>query len=606
MSALRLLYKEIKMKSKKTDHFSFWDVPRAIWYFVDTDRPKYLFFTSTLFIALFYVMVPPFIIGRIVDFFTSYHRGASLKPVFIYAGVLAASSAFIAITRLYSKRKLGQIAINARYRAKVWGFERLLGFSLSWHQQENTGNKAQRIITGAEAIREWTHNISNKIFPAIAAFTGSLIACMYLNPWFALFFIYFLGGLLLVEFYFDRRISILSDKINKSIENASGTLIEGASNILAVKAMGAGDSMASSVARREETARELSHKRIYLGTTKWMCFQIHNSMSWGIFIVLIALSVANGLISVGLILTYTSYFASLRESATDFTDHLQNMIEMKSNLGRMMNIFFNDYRLKSGDKKFPADFSSVRFDDITFAYRDKPAVRNLSIDVKRGEKIGIAGHSGSGKSTVIKLLLGLYHPGQGSLSFDSVSIKDLRSGEIASNIAVVLQETELFNLSLKDNITIMRDINPELFIQACSIAALDEIIARLPSGIDTLIGERGYALSGGERQRVGIARAICRNAPILLLDEATSALDSATEKHVMDGLLGEYSCGKTMLIVAHRISTLLKTDRIIVFENGEISEEGTFSELANDSATRFGQMYTMQSAQSADTDEEES
>lgn len=588
------------MKSKDPEHFSFLDVPRAIWYFVDTDRPKYLFFTTTLFIALFYMMVPPFIIGRIVDFFTTYHRDQSLKPVFVYAGILAASSAFIAITRLYSKRKLGQIAINARYRAKVRGFERLLGFSLSWHQQENTGNKAQRILTGAEAIREWTHNISNKIFPAIAAFTGSLVACLYLNPWFALFFVYFLGGLLLTEFYFDRRISILSDKINKSIENASGTFIEGASNILAVKAMGAGESMASSVANREQTAKELSHKRIYLGTTKWMCFQIHNSLSWGIFIVLISLSVANGLISVGLILTYTSYFASLRESATDFTDHLQNMIEMKSNLGRMMNIFFNDYRLKTGDKKFPADFSSVRFNDISFAYRDKPVVKNLSLHIKRGEKIGIAGHSGSGKSTLIKLLLGLYHPGEGTLTFDGVSIKDLRHGEITSNIAVVLQETELFNLSLKDNISVMREIDPELFRKACSIAALDELITRLPDGIDTLIGERGYSLSGGERQRVGIARAVCRNAPILLLDEATSALDSATEKHVMDGLLGEYSNGKTMLVVAHRISTLLNTDRIIVFENGVLSEEGSFSDLANDRSSRFGRMYAMQSAQSAD------
>jgi ABC-type multidrug transport system fused ATPase/permease subunit len=590
----------MKKKNNDPDHFSFMDVPRAIWYFADTDRPRYLLFTVLLFIALFYVMVPPFLIGRVVDFFTHYHRGDSLKPVYIYAGILASSSAVIAITRLYSKRKLMQISFNARYRAKVRGFERLLSFSLAWHQQENTGNKAQRIITGAESIREWTSNISNKVFPAIAAFTGSLIACLYLNPWFALFFVYFLGGLLVTEIYFDRRISVLSDRINKSIENASGTFIEGASNILAVKAMGAGDSMASSVAKREQTAKELSHYRTYLGTTKWMCFQIHNSLSWGIFIVLIALSVAKGYITVGLILTYTSYFASLRESATDFTDHLQNMIEMKSNLGRMMNIFFNDYRLKTGDRKFPSDFSSVKFDDITFAYRDKPAVSNLSLDVKRGEKIGIAGHSGSGKSTLIKLLLGLYHPAKGTLSFDGVSIKDLKQGEITSNIAVVLQETELFNLSLRDNITVMREIDPELFKKACSISALDELIARLPNGIDTLIGERGYALSGGERQRVGIARAVCRNAPIILLDEATSALDSATEKHVMDGLLGEYSEGKTMLIVAHRISTLLGTDRIVVFENGKITEEGTFSELASNASTRFGKMYAIQSAQYAD------
>jgi ABC-type multidrug transport system fused ATPase/permease subunit len=584
------------VKKNASDHFGFLDIPRAIWYFVAEDRSQYVFFTFLLFIALFYVMVPPYLIGSIVDFLAAYKTGESLKPLYIYIIILAISGALIAVIRLSSKKMLGRISINARYRAKVWGFSRLLDFSLSWHQQENTGNKAQRIITGSEAIREWSNNIANKIFPTITAFIGSLIACLILNPWFSLFFIYYLGILLLTEIIFDRKISKLSDMINKSMENASGTFVESASNILAVKALGAKKSMSSSIAAREQLARELSHKRLSLGNAKWICFQIHNSLAWGVYVFLIAYAVLHGLLTVGLVLTYTSYFASLREAATTFTDNLQNMIEMKSNLGRMMPYFWSDHQLKTGDKLFPADWTSIQINDVSFKYKDSFAVKNFNMIIRRGEKIGIAGHSGSGKSTLIKLILGLYHPEAGEIIIENIPIQQIKHDNLIMHLSVVLQETELFNLSLRDNITMMRELDHQLLEKVCTIACLDDLIERLPQGLLTLIGERGYSLSGGERQRVGIARALYKNTPLLLLDEATSALDSTTEKKIMDGLLGEHTKDTTMLIVAHRISTLRNTDRIVVFDKGEIAEEGAFNELCGDETSRFGSMYALQSA----------
>src|SRR4029077_9126419 len=144
------------------------------------------------------------------------------------------------------------------------------------------------------------------------------------------------------------------------------------------------------------------------------------------------------------------------------------------------------------------------------------------------------------------------------------------------------------NFSLRENITMMRHVAPGLLERACAIACLDEIIGRLPGGVETPIGEHGYALSGGERQRVGIARALCRNAPILLLDEATSALDSGTERMVMQRLMAEHNGNRTMLIVAHRISTLKDADKIVVFDQGRLVEQGRFKELAEDRESRFG------------------
>src|SRR5262249_10199850 len=143
------------------------------------------------------------------------------------------------------------------------------------------------------------------------------------------------------------------------------------------------------------------------------------------------------------------------------------------------------------------------------------------------------------------------------------------------------------------NVTMMRDVPAGVLQRACEVACLTDVIGRLPDGLETVIGEHGYSLSGGERQRVGIARAICRNAPILLLDEATSALDSVTERIVMKNLMEEQK-GRTMVIVAHRISTLKKADRILVFDQGKLVEQGRFQDLSEDRASRFGTMYALQ------------
>ena len=587
---------------RRTEHFSFFDLPRTLWFFLGEERWNFLFFSGVLLTVLCYGMVPPYIVGLITNFLIDYvkvdaNARPPLSPMFWLVGLLSGSYAIIALIRLSSKRMLGRMSLNARYRAKVWGFERLLESSLSWHHQESTGNKAQRVLTGAEAVREWTGDVLNNFLSTVATFAGSLIAGVLLHPAFIFFFVYYIGVLMATELFFDNRIDRLSDRINKSLENASGGFVESASNILSVKAMGAAESMTSNLAQREELARQLSYERLRLGNTKWMCFQVHNAICWGIYLLLIAYMVMRGRLSPGFFLTYATYFDKLREAATDFTDRFQLMIERKSNLGRMMPLFWIDNRLPTGSRKFPLDWQSIRFHEAVFRYDARPALGPLSLEVKRGEIVGIAGPSGSGKSTLIKLLLGLYHLDGGTLQIGDVSIDEIRHEELILNIAVVLQETELFNFSLRENITMMRDVPPALLQRSCEIACLTGVIGRLPDGLDTIVGERGYSLSGGERQRVGIARAICRNASILLLDEATSALDSATEQMVMERLMMEHSGDRTMLIVAHRISTLRDADRIVVFDQGRLVEQGRFEELAADPASRFGMMYAIQSMQ---------
>ncbi len=589
------------MSSRRASRgFSIFDLLRALWFFLGPERWSFVFFSGVLLTVLCYVVVPPYIVGLITNFLIGYVKSdsmarPSLTPLFHFVAVLSVSYAAVALIRLSSKRMLGRISLNARYRAKIWGFERLLDSSLSWHQQENTGSKAQRLLTGSEAVHEWTDSIVINFLNTLATFSGSLIAGIFLHPAFILFFVYYIGIVIGIERYFDRRIDRLSGRINRSLENASGGFVESASNILSVKALGAADRMTNNLAQREELSRRLSYERLRLANTKWMCYQIHNAISWGIYLLAVATMVIQGKLLPGFFLTYVTYFDKLREAATEFTDRFQQLIERKSNLGRMMPLFWKDNRLPAGNRQFPLDWQSIAIHDAVFHYDNNPAVGPFSLEVKRGEIVGVAGHSGSGKSTLIKLLLGLYHLDRGSLEVGGVPVDEIQHEQLVSNMAVVLQETELFNFSLRENITMMRDVSPALLEHTCEIACLGDVITGLPDGLDTFIGERGYALSGGERQRVGIARALCRNAPILLLDEATSALDSATEQLVMQGLMAEHAGDRTMLIVAHRISTLKDADKIVVFDQGRLVEQGRFQDLAEDPESRFGMMCAIQS-----------
>jgi ABC-type multidrug transport system fused ATPase/permease subunit len=222
-------------------------------------------------------------------------------------------------------------------------------------------------------------------------------------------------------------------------------------------------------------------------------------------------------------------------------------------------------------------------------------LRTSNFTINKFEKIGIVGHSGSGKSTLAKILLGLYELEDGKFKIDDVNFYDIKHSEITHNIAIVLQDSEMFNLSLKENITLLKE-NDELLRLAIKVAQLEELITKLPEGMHTLIGEKGYRLSGGERQRIGIARAIFKNPQLLVLDEATSSLDSKTEELIQEGLEKELQ-KKTMIIIAHRLSTLKHVDRIYVFDNGRIAEEGKYDELITDPSSKFYQLHHFQSKQ---------
>ena len=235
-------------------------------------------------------------------------------------------------------------------------------------------------------------------------------------------------------------------------------------------------------------------------------------------------------------------------------------------------------------KHLPAQAGGdVAFENVTFAYPgrpDLPALRGFDLRVAPGERVALVGPSGAGKSTVFRLLLRFYDPDEGTIRVDGVDLRDADPAEVRARMALVGQDSPLFSGSAADNIRFGREDASDEEVRAAARAAQAEtFLDALPEGFGTLLGERARSLSGGQRQRLAIARALVRNSPILLLDEATSALDAENERLVQKAL-DEAMVGHTTLVIAHRLATVLKADRIVVMDGGRVVEQGTHAELS--------------------------
>jgi ATP-binding cassette subfamily B protein len=286
----------------------------------------------------------------------------------------------------------------------------------------------------------------------------------------------------------------------------------------------------------------------------------------------------------------TSYYV-IHAYLRDVGMHINNLQRSVNDMEELVAIHDEAIGIVDAVGARPIDIQGGRivFDDVTFHYggHRAPLYDGLSVDIRAGERIGLVGRSGSGKTTFVKLVQRLYDVSGGSILIDGQDIADATQQSLRSQIAIVQQEPILFHRSLAENIAYGRPgASMAAIEQAARLANAHEFILRLPKGYGTLVGERGVKLSGGERQRVALARAFLADAPVLILDEATSSLDSESEALIQQAM-ERLMKGRTSIVIAHRLSTVRSLDRILVFDRGEIVEQGTHAVLAR----RAGGIY---------------
>ena len=274
--------------------------------------------------------------------------------------------------------------------------------------------------------------------------------------------------------------------------------------------------------------------------------------------------------------------------------HIQNIFVA---MGRVFELF--DYVPTIKDKEYTKKVkeleNAVTFENVTFEYvPDKEVLKDVNLTIKKGETLAIVGNSGGGKSTLVNLIPRFYDVKYGAIKFDNIDIRDFKLNELRDNISFVFQDNFLFTGTIRENLLLAKpNATEEELLNVLKSSHLEEVIANLPDGLDTILGERGLTLSGGQRQRVAIARAMIRNTPIIILDEATSALDNESEA-IVQKALDNLMQNKTVFVIAHRLSTIKNADRIAVINDGNLVELGTHEELLSIKDGQYKHLYEMQ------------
>ena len=469
-----------------------------------------------------------------------------------------------------------------------WNFHRLmLGQSLSFYQDEFAGRVSAKVMQTALAVRDTVLTLADMFVYVLVYFITSGVVLVALDSWFLLPFITWiiLFGLIL---------RTLIPKLSKTAQRQAdarslmtGRITDAYSNIATVKLFSHGSREATYAKRSMQDFMVTVHAQMRLATSLDTLTYATN--------ILLTLSTAilgiilwkNGQVGVGAIATATAMALRVNGLSRWIMWESARLFENIGTVNDGMNTLTKPHTIVDKPQASPLQVKQgeIKFNDITFAYDPtKPLLNHFNLTIKPGEKVGLIGRSGTGKSTIVNLLLRFYEAQQGEITIDGQNVLNVQQESLRRQIGLVTQDTSLLHRSVRDNIIYGRpNATDEEMVLAAERAEAADFIPFLSDaqgrkGYDAHVGERGVKLSGGQRQRIAIARVMLKDAPILLLDEATSALDSEVEVAIQESL-DKMMENKTVIAIAHRLSTIAAMDRLIVLDKGQIVEQGTHAEL---------------------------
>lgn len=522
-----------------------------------------------LFVVNLTGLLPTLLTGHLIDRLTGSH---TVTPELYFIAVsLGLILALSTILRLQLRRIIGTIRNKVNYHIQVKGFQLLLEQSAYKDTQKTTGSESQKLTTGITQLKRVWNIFDSTLVVLGSSLVGSLVTFVYIAPWYfsLMLLMYIAIGYWLTDYFIRIRYTLIN-QFYASQESTSSAFIEGVANAVTIKAQGATQSFQKKVSENARVWRDLDNKLLILKTRKWSIFQSFNGLMIGGFLCLSLFAYTQKNITIGTISITMGLMLRLVGLMIDFMDTYDELLEAKQGVARMMPLFWDHTINWTGTGPFPDTWDIIRLAHVSHRYgKGAYMLKDIDLTIARGTSIGIKGATGRGKSTLIKLLIGLLKPTSGKIMIGSQKLAGISHDEIYTHIAVVQQETELFAMSVKDNITLLRDTTESDLQRAITAAQFDSVVAKLPEGMETSIGEKGFRLSGGERQRLALARALVKNPDILIMDEATSSLDLQTEKRLTDALHTSYP-NLTMIIVAHRPHALAHCDRIYELIEGKL------------------------------------
>ena len=481
-------------------------------------------------------------------------------------------------------------------------YHHLQKLSLSYYDTHQIGKILSTITTDVGTMQDFVSNSLLGILVDGMTIVGILGLMFYLNFDFALIALAITPFLVFLVTKFKRRVKVLMHEVRNDQSNMFAVLQQGLESMRVINAFG-------SQRVEEDKLKKVSLKTVHAALKTRRLKSLLSPVVSVMVSICIALVLWRGaglvlkdVMTVGALTVFLSYLNKFFSPVKDLAKMANAVAQATVSLERIQMILQTDTiipekpnAIKPGSLK-----GEIIFKNVAFSYQsDAKVLHDVNIDIQAGQRIGICGPTGGGKSTVASLIPRFYDITGGQILVDGIDISQYTLEGLRGQIGFVLQDTILFYGSVRENIAYGRmDASENEILEAAKLANADEFIKKMPHGYDTLVGERGVTLSGGQRQRIGIARAILRNAPILILDEPTAALDTESEKVVMEAL-EKLMKGRTVITIAHRLSTIAHSDKIIVIKDGVVAEEGSHHDLIR-LGEIYAELYHIQSSEEAE------
>jgi ABC transporter fused permease/ATP-binding protein len=552
----------------------------------------FLFFSSTVVLAF------PFLTGKLVDAATG-HASAMLQSINVISlalmGVLVVQAIF-SFLRVYFFSRVSERSM-ADIRRSL--YEKLMILPMRFFDSQRTGELMSRITADIALLQDTFSITLAEFFRQLCVLIIGLGVLFWNTPKLTFFMLGVIPVLVISGLLFGKRIRNMSKQTQDELAKANVVVEETLQSISMVKAY---------------TNEAYEVNRYHASLQKVIATALNTALYRGAFVSFIILALFGGIVAVlwygaGLVATgeitigdltsfviYTMFIGGSIGGLGDIYGQLQRAVGASERVREILEMD-DEFTHTKAAATMPRLKGNIAYHHVVFRYptrEDVTVLNDLSFHVKAGEKVALVGHSGAGKSTIVQLLLRFYEPQNGQITVDNQPIINYNLTAYRSNIGIVPQEVILFGGTIRENIAYGKPgASEEEIIDAARKANAWNFIQGFPEGLDTIVGERGVKLSGGQRQRIAIARAILKDPAILVLDEATSSLDAESE-HLVQEALETLMKDRTTLIIAHRLATIKKVDRIYVIDKGQIIEQGTHEELLNDGSGIYSNLIRLQ------------
>ncbi len=480
------------------------------------------------------------------------------------------------------------ISQDIEHKIRTETFNNVLDLDLQFFENKSSGRLMAILNDDVNQLEKFLDTGAEKLIHTMTTILVIGGTFIYISPIIAIFAFIPIPIIIFGSFRFTKTIAKRYTKIRNSIESLNANLSNSLTGIMTVKSFNREGKETKRIAKSSEEVKAANYHAIRLSAAFIPIIRIAILFGFTATLIIGGFMALDGQIRVSMYSVLLFITQRLLWPLTDLGDTFDLYQRAMASFKRITTLKETKPTIINGVKELSNFQNSIIFDNVNFSYEEGFRVlNNVSIEINKGQNIAIVGSTGSGKSTMIKLILRLYDVDNGIVKFDEIDIKDLKLESLRENIALVSQDIFLFEGSVFENIAYGNlEANTSEIWEAARLSEADVFINQLPQKENTIVGERGQKLSGGQRQRVSIARAILKNPEILILDEATSAVDNETEAAIQRSL-DSLKKGRTVIAIAHRLSTIRNADKIYVLENGEIVEKGTHDELVS-----IGKVYS--------------